>query len=264
MKMDLLEWSRHFRCFPRTGELPLEAFAEQITRCGYRGPWSLEIFNDGFRASLNGADGQRWLSFAAVAGGANPPSAPDVRCRSVFTAAAAGLSRAGVYRVCRQRRRGAAPGATSAGAGFSARGKPPLQTGDAVAQRRGADRHQPSAAQLGRPFLSTPRGIALRDGAAGRAERVACRPRPRAGVCLPGRATPGRTKRRSRRSAPPTAALSISSTPGRLSTSAIFICVMAMTVREDYLGIDHLALGMEADSRDNWVDVLPYGVWFFP
>ena len=26
-----------------------------------------------------------------------------------------------------------------------------------------------------------------------------------------------------------------------------------LTVREDYLGIDHLALGMEADSRDNWV-----------
>ncbi len=24
-------------------------------------------------------------------------------------------------------------------------------------------------------------------------------------------------------------------------------------MREDYLGIDHLALGMEADSRDNWV-----------
>ncbi|HDQ4825492.1 TPA: sugar phosphate isomerase/epimerase and 4-hydroxyphenylpyruvate domain-containing protein [Klebsiella pneumoniae] len=36
MKMDLLEWSRHFRCFPGQGELPLEAFAEQITRCGYR------------------------------------------------------------------------------------------------------------------------------------------------------------------------------------------------------------------------------------
>ncbi|PLN75010.1 hypothetical protein CWN73_17820, partial [Klebsiella quasipneumoniae] len=53
MKMDLLEWSRHFRCFPGQGELPLEAFAEQITRCGYRGPWSLEIFNDGFRASPN-------------------------------------------------------------------------------------------------------------------------------------------------------------------------------------------------------------------
>ncbi len=58
------EWSRHFRCFPGQGELPLEAFAEQITRCGYRGPWSLEIFNDGFRASPNGAtakDGYRSL-----------------------------------------------------------------------------------------------------------------------------------------------------------------------------------------------------------
>lgn len=64
MKMDLLEWSRHFRCFPGQGELPLEAFAEQITRCGYRGPRSLEIFNDGFRASPNGAtakDGYRSL-----------------------------------------------------------------------------------------------------------------------------------------------------------------------------------------------------------
>ncbi len=103
----------------RTGELPLEAFAEQITRCGYRGPWSLEIFNDGFRASPNGAtakDGYRSLLWLEEQ---TPPSAPDVRCRSVFTAAAAGLSRAGVYRVCRQRRRGAAPGATSAGAGFS-------------------------------------------------------------------------------------------------------------------------------------------------
>lgn len=26
-----------------------------------------------------------------------------------------------------------------------------------------------------------------------------------------------------------------------------------LVVHEDYLGIDHLALGMEADSRDNWV-----------
>ncbi|MBH8308848.1 hypothetical protein I8Q49_21175, partial [Acinetobacter baumannii] len=55
---------RHCRCFPGQGELPLEAFAEQIPRCGYGGPWSLEIFNDGFRASPNGAtakDGYRSL-----------------------------------------------------------------------------------------------------------------------------------------------------------------------------------------------------------
>lgn len=64
MKMDVLEWSRHFRCFPGQGELPLVAFACELTRRGYRGPWSLEIFNDGFRASPNGAtakDGYRSL-----------------------------------------------------------------------------------------------------------------------------------------------------------------------------------------------------------
>mgnify|MGYP005982645097 FL=1 len=64
MKMDVLEWSRHFRCFPGQGELPLVQFTRELTRLGYRGPWSLEIFNDGFRASPNGAtakDGYRSL-----------------------------------------------------------------------------------------------------------------------------------------------------------------------------------------------------------
>ncbi len=78
---------------------------------------------------------------------------------------------------------------------FSTR-KPPLQTGDAVAQRRGADRHQPSAAQLGRPFLSTPRGIAC--AMALRVEHSASLvARARALGYATGRATPGRTKRRS-------------------------------------------------------------------
>lgn len=64
MKMDVLEWSRHFRCFPGQGELPVVEFATDLTRRGYRGPWSLEVFNDGFRASPNGAtakDGYRSL-----------------------------------------------------------------------------------------------------------------------------------------------------------------------------------------------------------
>lgn len=66
MKMDVLEWSRHFRCFPGQGQLPLVDFARDLTRCGYRGAWSLEIFNDGFRASPNGAtakDGYRSLQW---------------------------------------------------------------------------------------------------------------------------------------------------------------------------------------------------------
>ncbi|STT07749.1 4-hydroxyphenylpyruvate dioxygenase [Klebsiella michiganensis] len=64
MKMDILEWSRHFRCFPGQGQLPLVEFACDLTRRGYCGPWSLEIFNDSFRASPNGAtakDGYRSL-----------------------------------------------------------------------------------------------------------------------------------------------------------------------------------------------------------
>jgi 4-hydroxyphenylpyruvate dioxygenase len=64
MKMDVLEWSRHFRCFPGQGELPVLEFASALTRRGYRGPWSLEVFNDGFRSSPNGAtakDGYRSL-----------------------------------------------------------------------------------------------------------------------------------------------------------------------------------------------------------
>lgn len=53
-----------FSLLPRPGELPLVEFTRELTRVGYRGPWSLEIFNDGFRASPNGAtakDGYRSL-----------------------------------------------------------------------------------------------------------------------------------------------------------------------------------------------------------
>lgn len=51
LKMDVLAWSRHFRCFPGQGELNLAQFITQLSAHGYRGAWSLEIFNDGFRAS---------------------------------------------------------------------------------------------------------------------------------------------------------------------------------------------------------------------
>ncbi|MBH3124466.1 bifunctional sugar phosphate isomerase/epimerase/4-hydroxyphenylpyruvate dioxygenase family protein [Serratia ureilytica] len=51
LKMDVLAWSRHFRCFPGQGELNLTQFMTQLSAHGYRGAWSLEIFNDGFRAS---------------------------------------------------------------------------------------------------------------------------------------------------------------------------------------------------------------------
>jgi len=64
--MDVLEWSRHFRCFPGQGEFDLAGFLAPILRTGYRGPLSLEVFNDGFRAApprQNAADGLRSLLY---------------------------------------------------------------------------------------------------------------------------------------------------------------------------------------------------------
>ncbi|MNZ61597.1 4-hydroxyphenylpyruvate dioxygenase [compost metagenome] len=64
--MDVLEWSRHFRCFPGQGEMDLAGFLAPILATGYRGPLSLEIFNDGFRAApprQNAADGLRSLLY---------------------------------------------------------------------------------------------------------------------------------------------------------------------------------------------------------
>jgi 4-hydroxyphenylpyruvate dioxygenase len=48
--LDVLSWSRHFRCFPGQGDLPVGAFMDAVAATGYAGPLSLEIFNDQFRS----------------------------------------------------------------------------------------------------------------------------------------------------------------------------------------------------------------------
>jgi 4-hydroxyphenylpyruvate dioxygenase len=48
--LDVLSWSRHFRCFPGQGDLPVTTFMEAVLATGYTGPLSLEIFNDQFRS----------------------------------------------------------------------------------------------------------------------------------------------------------------------------------------------------------------------
>ncbi|MGK9168888.1 sugar phosphate isomerase/epimerase and 4-hydroxyphenylpyruvate domain-containing protein [Inquilinus limosus] len=50
LEMDLLSWSRHFRNLPGQGDLPVTAFTEAVAATGYDGVYSLEIFNDHFRA----------------------------------------------------------------------------------------------------------------------------------------------------------------------------------------------------------------------
>jgi 4-hydroxyphenylpyruvate dioxygenase len=64
IQMDPLSLSRHYRCYPGQGDYPLIDFLDAVTRAGYRGPVSLEIFNDQFRgASANAiaVDGLRSL-----------------------------------------------------------------------------------------------------------------------------------------------------------------------------------------------------------
>ncbi len=66
LSMDHLSWSRHYRCFPGQGELPLEQFMTALSATGYDGPFSLEVFNDQFRAGSpekTAIDGYRSLVF---------------------------------------------------------------------------------------------------------------------------------------------------------------------------------------------------------
>ena len=64
LEMDVLSWSRHFRCFPGQGDLDLASFMAALLATGYDGPLSLEVFNDQFRAGSArdvAVDGQRSL-----------------------------------------------------------------------------------------------------------------------------------------------------------------------------------------------------------
>ena len=90
--LDVLSWSRHFRCFPGQGDLPVAAFMEAVLATGYAGPISLEIFNDQFRAGSavrTATDGLRSLILleddvrGAASGAAASPLRPKAHSRGV-------------------------------------------------------------------------------------------------------------------------------------------------------------------------------------
>jgi 4-hydroxyphenylpyruvate dioxygenase len=79
LSMDVLSWSRHFRNFPGQGQLPVAGFLRAVLAAGYRGPLSLEIFNDEFRAAparLTARDGLRSLVLLEAEAGATALPAP--------------------------------------------------------------------------------------------------------------------------------------------------------------------------------------------
>lgn len=49
LAMDVLQWSRHHRCFPGQGDFDLPSFLGHVLAAGYAGPLSLEVFSDTFR-----------------------------------------------------------------------------------------------------------------------------------------------------------------------------------------------------------------------
>ena len=76
MRMDELQWSRHYRCFPGQGAFDLETFLARVLAAGYAGPLSLEIFNDIFRQAdpfRTAVDGRRSLLWLAERAGESLP-----------------------------------------------------------------------------------------------------------------------------------------------------------------------------------------------
>ncbi|WP_338693182.1 TIM barrel protein [Streptomyces sp. Q6] len=54
LAMDVLQWSRHYRCFPGQGALDVAGLLRHVLNAGYTGPLSLEVFNDVFRQAEAG------------------------------------------------------------------------------------------------------------------------------------------------------------------------------------------------------------------
>lgn len=81
LQMDVLSWSRHFRNFPGQGQLPVANFVKEVLKAGYKGPLSLEIFNDEFRAAparLMARDGLRSLLLVEAEAGATTLPPPPI------------------------------------------------------------------------------------------------------------------------------------------------------------------------------------------
>ncbi|WP_405592695.1 bifunctional sugar phosphate isomerase/epimerase/4-hydroxyphenylpyruvate dioxygenase family protein [Streptomyces sp. NBC_01092] len=81
LAMDVLQWSRHYRCFPGQGGFDVAGLVRHVLHTGYDGPLSLEVFNDVFRQSDAGptaVDAHRSLLVLQETVGVATPPAPVV------------------------------------------------------------------------------------------------------------------------------------------------------------------------------------------
>ncbi|MFJ9241491.1 bifunctional sugar phosphate isomerase/epimerase/4-hydroxyphenylpyruvate dioxygenase family protein [Streptomyces sp. NPDC101776] len=81
LAMDVLQWSRHYRCFPGQGGFDVAGLVRHVLSAGYDGPLSLEVFNDVFRQAEAGptaVDAHRSLLVLQETVGVSRPPAPVV------------------------------------------------------------------------------------------------------------------------------------------------------------------------------------------
>jgi len=252
MKMDILEWSRHFRCFPAQGQLPLVDFACDLTRCGYRGPWSLEIFNDSFRASPNGAtakDGYRsllWLEEQVrqrLPESRAPLFAPvelPLYAGLEFIEFAAAPAQAGEL------------GQTLAQLGFAEEGSHRSKRGSLW--RNGGARVVVNAQPHSwADHFHQRHGVSLCAMALRVSQSAAIVERARAYGYATWQGDAGPNESPIPAVCAPDGSLIYLIEVGDDIYTRDFHLRANLTPRDDYQGIDHLALGMEADSRDNWI-----------
>jgi 4-hydroxyphenylpyruvate dioxygenase len=80
LAMDVLQWSRHHRCFPGQGDFDLPAFLGHVLAAGYAGPLSLEVFSDTFRQAepeSTAVDAMRSLLYLQDSLAPSPPAETD-------------------------------------------------------------------------------------------------------------------------------------------------------------------------------------------
>jgi len=81
LAMDVLQWSRHYRCFPGQGGFDVADLVRRVLHTGYEGPLSLEVFNDVYRQAEAGptaVDAHRSLLLLQETVGVTTPPAPVV------------------------------------------------------------------------------------------------------------------------------------------------------------------------------------------
>ena len=195
LDMDVLSWSRHFRCFPGQGDMPLVDFMAAVQATGYQGDLSLEIFNDQFRAGSPRAvavDGQRSLVYLMDQLRDEERQSRcrcSGRCRRARNASASNSSNL---------RSTTAPPTSSArflaGLGFRNVAQPQIEGGDALDPRRDQSRHQQGKGRLRAFALHHAWAVGLRDRPEGRERGGDARSRRKAARhAVPAKGRPGRT-----------------------------------------------------------------------